>query len=90
MVMLSIVLMAIVMVFAAFTLFAPLALNYGRFHTGFCLHCPERDTGAVVEVNAASAALSSAYGGRNLRLRRCNLLAPGEVCRQACLKGIAA
>ena len=90
MVTLSVVLMAIVLVFAAYTLLAPLVLNYGRFDNGFALHCPERHEGAVVEVNAAGAALSSAYGMRNLRLRRCNLLAPGEVCRQDCMKDIAA
>jgi hypothetical protein len=42
-----------------------------------------------VDVNASGAALASAYGVRRLNLRKCSLLSPGEVCDEACLKGIS-
>jgi hypothetical protein len=90
MMILSVVLMTVLVVFATYTVLAPLALNLGRFDCGFALHCPERQEGAVVEVRAAGAALSSAYGEPSLKLRRCSLLAPGKACRQECLKGITA
>jgi hypothetical protein len=90
MMILSVVLMTVLVVFATYTVLAPLVLNFGRFDCGFALHCPDRQEGAVVEVRAAGAAISSAYGEPSLKLRHCSLLGPGEVCQQACLQGIAA
>jgi hypothetical protein len=87
---LGVVLTAIVAVFAVYTVLAPLALNYGRFGNGFRLPCPERNETAKVDVNAAGAAISSAYGLQRLHMRKCSLLSPGDVCDEACLKGISA
>lgn len=87
---LGVVLTAIVTVFAIYTVLAPLALNYGRFGNGFRLPCPERKVAAQVDVNAAGAAISSAYGLQRLHMRKCSLLAPGDGCNEACLKGVSA
>jgi len=89
MVTLGIVLAAVIVVFALYTVFAPLALNYGRFGSGLHLKCPVMHDGATVRVNAVGAALFSAYGLRRLRMRKCNLLERGQVCEAACLKGVA-
>ena len=86
---LGVVMMVLAMVFVVYTVLAPLALNYGRFGNGFRLACPERNIHAQVDVNASGAALASAYGVRRLNLRKCSLLSPGEVCDEACLKGVS-
>lgn len=84
----ALVLGSILVVFASYTVLAPLVMNYGRFAGFFRLPCPERHTDARVEVNAAGAAISSAYGGRNLHVAHCSLLDRGAVCDGACLKGM--
>jgi len=86
---LAIVFTAILAVFAAYAVVAPLVLNYGRFGGGLHLTCPERNDGATVQVNAAGAALFSAYGERHLHMRSCNLLKHGEVCDEVCLKSVS-
>lgn len=86
---LGIVLAAVIVVFAVYTVFAPLALNYGRVGRCLYLTCPEKHNPAAVKVNAASAALFSAYGLRRLRMRKCSLLERGQVCDAACLKAVS-
>jgi hypothetical protein len=81
---------AILLIFATYTLLAPLALNAGRFLGRFRLTCPNRSEHAEVQVHAARAALSAAYGTPDLGLRHCSLLRPGDTCNEGCLKGLAA
>ena len=82
----------IVLVFAAYALLAPLAMNFGRFSQPFHVPCPECTVEADVEVKATRAALGAAYGLGNkaLQVRRCSLLPKGETCDGACLDRIAA
>jgi hypothetical protein len=87
---LVLVLASILVVFALYAIVSPLALNYARFASRFRLPCPERHVDASVEVKAAGAALTSAYGGARVHMRRCSLLLPGEGCNEECLKGFAA
>lgn len=87
---LVLVLAAIVVVFALYAIVAPIALNYARFTSRFRLPCPERHVDAAVEIKATSAALTSAYGGSHVHMRRCSLLLPGQGCNEECLKGFAA
>jgi hypothetical protein len=81
---------SIVLVFALYTLVAPLALNLSRFMGRIRLACPHRDAEANVKVGATQAALTTAYGMPRLRLRNCSLLRAGESCDEACLKGLPA
>jgi hypothetical protein len=87
---LIVVLSSVLLVFALYAIVAPLALNYARFAHRFKLPCPERHVNAAVEVKATGAALTSAYGGSRVHMRRCSLLLPGEGCNEECLKGLAA
>jgi len=87
---LILVLGSVLLVFALYSVLAPVALNYSRFTRPFRLPCPERHMNAAVEVKASSAALSSAYGGSRVHMRRCSLLLPGQGCDEACLKDLAA
>lgn len=84
------VLGAILLVFATYTVTAPLALNAGRFLGRFHLSCPNRGQAADVTLHATRAALSSAYGIPRLAKRRCSLLGPGETCNEACLRELTA
>ena len=90
MITLLIVFASILSVFALYSVLAPLALNVGRFRGGFQLTCPNGARPADVQVRAGRAALSTAYGDPQLRLRRCSLQRPGEWCNEACLKGLQA
>lgn len=80
------VLIAIVAVFGAYTLAAPLLLNRGRFNKGFRVMCPERKLFARVQANASAAALASAYGAKRLPVRACDLLKSGESCDGVCMR----
>ena len=80
------VLIAIVAVFAAYTLVAPVILNRGRYNKGFRVMCPERKLFARVQANANRAALASAYGAKRLPVHSCDLLKSGESCDGACLR----
>jgi hypothetical protein len=86
---LLIVFASILSVFALYSVLAPLALNIGRFRGGFRLNCPNGGRSADVKLHAGRAALSTAYGDPQLRMRRCSLQRPGEWCDEACLKGVA-
>jgi hypothetical protein len=89
---LFIVALSIILVFAVYTMAAPLALNLSRFAFAFHVPCPECTLEADVKVGAIRAAVGTAYGEgiKALRVRRCSLLPPGETCAGACLKQIAA
>ena len=80
------VLIAVAVVFATYTLVAPLLLNRGRFSKGFRVMCPERNLFARVAAKASGAALASAYGAKRLPVRSCDLLKSGEKCDGVCLK----
>lgn len=84
------VLGAILLVFAAYTVAAPLVFNAQRFLGRFQVTCPSRGQGAEVKLRAVRAALSSAYGAPRLAKRRCSLLGAGETCNEACLRSLTA
>jgi len=83
------IILAVLGVFAAYTLVAPLALNIGRFIGRSWLFCPDRREYAQVRLNAIRGALSSAYGNPHVTVRGCSIRNPGETCDEKCLHGAA-
>ena len=88
MITISLVFGSILIVFAAYTLLAPLLTNYGQFGNGFQLTCPDRNSRAQVDVNSVTAAIAKAYGVRRVFVRKCSLLKPGDVCDEGCLRNL--
>jgi hypothetical protein len=74
-------------VFLIYSVLGPVALNVGRFLKRAWLYCPEHQEYARVGVHPFGAALTAAYGGPTLHVRRCSLLKGGEVCDEKCLAG---
>ena len=86
---LTIGMLSIFAVFAAYAVVAPLFLNLSRFWGPVAVKCPEQHSGAAVRLKATAAALSSAYGPPQPQVRRCTLLRPGNTCGESCLKGLS-
>lgn len=78
---------AVLAVFAGYTLLAPIVANLGRFWGSTWLMCPEHREYGRVRLNAVGAALTAGYGGPDLAVRRCSLRKPGEACDERCLHG---
>ncbi len=75
----------ILAVFLAFTVLAPVLLNFARFAGRFLRTCPHLQQSAQVWVNPFSAAFTAGYGAPRLRVRNCSLW--GErTCEGECLK----
>jgi hypothetical protein len=79
--------LAVLGVFLAYALLAPIVMNVGRFAGRTWLFCPERHEYARIGVNAVGAAFSTAYGAPDVSVRACSLLKSGEVCDERCLAG---
>jgi hypothetical protein len=77
---------AILAVFLVYTMLAPTVLGLPAFMRTVNLACPYHPAVGRIRLNGVRAALTGAYGRPSLRVVRCNLLAPGKRCDQACLK----
>lgn len=75
-------------IFLSFSVFMPVAMNFGRFVWPRTLPCPKHNGLGVLRFNALSAALGSAYGSPNPHVKKCSLLNSGEECDLACLKNV--
>lgn len=60
------------------------AHTFGRFQAGRTVRCPETGTEARVAVNAARAAITSAFGGPSLHVEGCSLWPDRRGCARTC------
>ncbi len=76
----------ILAVFLAFTVLAPVLLNFARFAGRFLRTCPHLQQNAQVRVNPFSAAFTAGYGEPRLHVRECSLWGEQRGCEGECLK----
>jgi hypothetical protein len=80
-----IVLVAVLAVAFLYVLMPLVADTFRRFCRPRMLSCPETGGTAEVGIDASRAALSSAFGEPQLRVKRCSLWPGRDRCKQHCL-----
>lgn len=76
----------ILLVFLGYTLVVPTFSFLPRHLRPVDVYCPYLKTSGRVRLKAMRAALWSAYGLRNLRVRACTLMGGRVNCNEACLQ----
>jgi hypothetical protein len=77
--------LAIIAVFFAYAVVAPVFFGLPGFMRTFQLACPHKPGNGDVRLEGTRAALTNAYGKPSLQVIGCSLLARGETCDRACL-----
>lgn len=84
----STVFIAMVMIGAVGAIYVVLpviANTYRRYRGPWMVECPDTDTSAEIAVDATHAALTSAAGAPDVRVRRCSHWPERQGCDQSCL-----
>lgn len=77
---------AVLGVFVAYSVLAPVSMNLSRFIRHPRVLCPVHKIYGTLRLNMFGAALSAGYGQPVMHVKDCSLLHPGEKCDEACLK----
>jgi hypothetical protein len=79
------VIAAVIGIAALYVLLPHVRHTFVRFRAGRTVRCPEAGTEARIGVNAARAAVTSAFGSPSVRVEGCSLWPDRRGCAQACL-----